>query len=93
VKTEYQSVGLVEDELVEQIAYCIWKLKRIMKIETGEWDRLVQARESIPGKSMSDVSLDAIGRYERNARTGLKKTIDELRDHQDRRRAEEVKQK
>jgi len=88
---EYRPLGRVENELVSQIAYAMWRLRRIAKIETEEW--LLARYEKVPSSmSISRMPLDRIERYEANARRAQERATKQLLEHQERRKANQKEQ-
>src|SRR6202167_5461986 len=88
--------GFVEQQLVERIAICAWRLRRVYRIETGlfrkyraEWsNRAIKPSNEIEVAffrlTVADNTLAKLTRYERHIDRTLKFTFCALEHHQKR---------
>jgi hypothetical protein len=74
IHAHYQPVGFVEELLVEQIAVWYWRLRRVIRVESGQIARALDCQHQLPTSESTSEQYDHVG----SATIVLPSTIDHL---------------
>jgi hypothetical protein len=92
LQRRYQPTDEIENELVEDIAFCLWRLRRVRGVESALWDitmedqaEELEAKYSTPTELTrkahafrGEASLQLVARYEGRLRRAYDRAVDNL---------------